>query len=215
MSYIKKIEKLTLSYKRKLKDKFGNEYKLLGLFNDKAIDIIHTSCGHQFSRNPNYFLYYGECPECRKKKNKDKRIKKRIKKANEFKALVKELEGDNYTVLGEIFNPETRTILARHNKCGYEWGMNEWAFKKGRRCPRCARTSFKEPALYKKEFEKVSMGKFELITPYKKSTEKVWIRHLEGCKETFSAMPGYFVKDPRCPVCQKQSKDINSLIDHN
>lgn len=56
----------------------------------------------------------------------------------EFVAQVKELTGDDYTVLGEYSRSATK-LLMRHNKedCLHEWDIRPADFLRGTRCPIC------------------------------------------------------------------------------
>ena len=93
----------------------------------------------------------------------------------------------------------------KHNSCGYEYEIKPKAFLDGRRCPMCTKTKFKTPEEYQQDFNKVSNGEFELLTPYERATKKVKVKHI-NCKEKdniFEISPSYFLRDNRCPNCQK------------
>lgn len=59
------------------------------------------------------------------------------KKTNkEFKEEVKNLVGNEYTVLGEYINNKTK-IKIKHNICGHEYMVRPNDFQQGYRCPEC------------------------------------------------------------------------------
>mgnify|MGYP001575981123 CR=1 FL=1 len=197
------IQELTLRYKNKLK-KRKPDYELVGEYNDKVVDIKHVHCGHTFSLNPKYFLYHGECRFCNKEARDKKKKLKENKKIERFKEDVKLLGNGEYIVIGTSIDVRTRKITIKHN-CGYEYGIRMCMFRKGRRCPICTKTKFKTPEMYRNEFDAVSNGRFKIITPYEKSTKKIKVYH-NKCNQAFDIIPGQFLKDPRCSVCEKTKK---------
>ena len=197
------IDELTLRYKEKIKRR-KPDYELVGEYNDKVVDIKHKKCGNIFSLNPKYFLYYGECRYCNEDARNEKKEIKEKKKIEDFKEEVKILGNGEYVVTGTNIDKKTRKIKIKH-KCGFEYSIRMCMFRKGRRCPVCTKTKFKTPQEYNSEFISVANGKFKLITPYEKSTKKVKIYHNE-CGESFEIIPGQFLKDPRCSICEKNKK---------
>lgn len=194
------IDILTLRYKKRL-EKNKPDYELIGEYNDKVVDVRHKKCGKIFSISPNYILYYGDCPICNKP-NIEKRLALNEKnKIKEFKKYVESTTNKEYIVTGDTIDKKTRKIKIKHN-CGFEYGVRMCMFKKGRRCPLCTKTKPKSPDAYKKEFIMVANDNFELLTEYVSSTEKIEIFH-KRCKNTFKILPGHFIKDPRCCICEK------------
>ena len=196
------INVLTLRYKKRL-EKNKPDYELIGEYNDKVVDIKHKKCGETFSVSPNYILYYGSCPACNKPNVEKKLLLNEQVKIKEFKDYVETLTNKEYIVIGSSIDKNTRKIKIKHN-CGFEYGVRMCMFKKGRRCPLCTKTKSKSPSIYKSEFEKVASENFKLLTEYKSSTEKVSIFHIK-CKGVFEVLPGHFLKDPRCSICEKKN----------
>lgn len=61
-----------------------------------------------------------------------------VKTIEEFKKEVYELEGNNYTVLSNLYTEtHASNILIKHNECGHEYLVSRSNFRKGRRCPNC------------------------------------------------------------------------------
>lgn len=198
------IKELTERYNKRL-SKRKPDYELVSDYNDKVVDIKHKVCGNTFSISPNYILYYGSCPACSKEDKLKKISSKEDIKIKEFKKYVKDITNDEYVVTGDKIDKKTRKINIKHI-CGYEYGIRICMFKKGRRCPICTKTKYKPPEKYKEEFYSVSRNEFELISQYKSSTEKIRVFH-KICGEEFSVLPGYFLKDSRCPICQKMNNN--------
>ena len=98
--------------------------------------IRHNRCGHEWIVIPNALLRGEGCPVC----GKERRIQKQTKTHEEFVKEVKEKYGDEYEVLGEYINSQTK-ILVKHNckKCNYhEYMVIANGFLRGNRCPVCA-----------------------------------------------------------------------------
>lgn len=197
------IKILTDRYKARLK-KRKPDYELVSEYNDKVVDIKHKKCNNVFPVSPNYILYYGSCPKCNKEEKQYKISKKEIEKINKFKEYVEDVTNGDYIVTGNTIDKKTRKINIKHS-CGHEYGIRMCMFKKGRRCPICTKTKYKTHEQYKKEFEDASNGDFILLTKYEASTKKIKILH-KGCNNHFDILPGNFIKDPRCSICEKRTK---------
>lgn len=195
------ISVLTERYKKRL-EKNKPDYELIGEYNDKVVDIKHKKCGKIFSISPNYILYYSSCPICNKSNREKRLILNEEIKIREFKKYIETIVNNEYIVVGDKIDKKTRKINIKHN-CGYEYGVRICMFKKGRRCPLCTKTKVKSPDVYKSEFEKVANKNFELLTEYKSSTEKIKIFH-KKCNNEFEILPGHFIRDPRCSICEKK-----------
>ncbi|OJE17835.1 hypothetical protein A9490_13680 [Bacillus thuringiensis] len=108
----------------------GEEYTVLGEYTNSQspITMKHDVCGYVYNVIPNNFINHGH--RCRKCAGL---IPKTIE---DFKKEVFELEKDNYTVLGNYVNTDTK-IEIKHNKCGNIYAVTRWHFLEGKRCPRC------------------------------------------------------------------------------
>ena len=132
-----KRRKTTEEFQNELDSKKYGEYTLLGEYIDYYTKIlVRHNCdkcnNYEWEVSPNSLLKNMGCPKCAGT----------IKKTTEdFKNEVKELVGDEYTVLGEYKNGKTK-ILIRHNceECNnYEYYVTPLHFLNNRRCPRCKR----------------------------------------------------------------------------
>lgn len=95
-------------YKKEIRDLFKDEYSILGdtyINNRSGILTRHNICGHEWSPRPdNLKAGYG-CPKCKGGSTFTQEM---------FEEKVKEIYGDEYTVLGDYINNKT-DILIRHN----------------------------------------------------------------------------------------------------
>ena len=118
------------SFKEKVFNLVGDEYEVLGNYIDSKtpIKIRHNKCGYIFYKKPVNFLMEQGCLKCSGLLKKD---------TEQFKKEVKELVGDEYSVLGEYINNKTK-ILIRHNTCGNEYYVKPNNFlNNNNRCKKC------------------------------------------------------------------------------
>ena len=124
-------QKTNKEFIEEVKNIVGNEYLFLDEYvnNKYKLKVIHNECGNTYTVSPNDFLRGKRCPYCAGN----------IKRTTEsFKEKVKELVGNEYTVIGKYTNTNTK-ILMKHNKCGNEYMINPNKFIKGDRCPKCSK----------------------------------------------------------------------------
>lgn len=140
-----------------------------------------------------------------------------MKKSNkeEFVKKVKELVGDEYTVLGDYVNTNTK-ILMRHNKCGNKYLVTPNKFKQGRRCPACM--VCKKPFTNEQFLERVSKlvgDEYTFLEEYKGNDTKIKVRH-NKCGYEYLVTPTKFFQGRRCPSCagtlKKTTKDFKKDV---
>jgi len=156
-------KKTTEEFKKEVFQKTNGQYEVLGEYITARIHILikHLKCGNILSITPDSFLRTFKMEYCKyclpskiiitkpKSKVKKPRIYRfnetsslknkenwRLKYAPLFEKRVKELTGDEYTILGEYINANT-PILMRHEKCGTEYPVTPNKFTHNRRCPKC------------------------------------------------------------------------------
>lgn len=190
--------KLTNIYKELIPSITNDKFKLIGEFNEEYITIKCNDCEtvskvktEDFLKNPKCTYY-----NCSHRQSLVEQIN--------------EIAGDEYTVLKNFYtldrnSKDFKKILIRHNKCGNVYSIIPRNFIKGRRCPECTKTQFKSHDDYVEDVKRVGEGKFSVLSPYTRASKKIWIEHSGGCKEKFEVNAGYFLRDPRCPLCEKQS----------
>ena len=121
-------------FKAEVRNLVGNEYAVEGTYqnNKTKIQLRHNSCGNTFLMKPNDFLYGRRCPEC---------FGTPQKTTEQFKKEVLDLVGNEYSVIEPYENAHTK-IQFRHNTCGNIFLMKSNDFLRGRRCPKCAKTTY-------------------------------------------------------------------------
>ena len=101
-------------YKKEV-DELGNgEYEVLSneYFGNKVkLPMLHKICGFKYEVKPNVFLSGSRCPYCAGKVRKNTEY---------FKNEVKDLVGNEYSIVGEYIGTH-RKIKFLHNKCGNEF----------------------------------------------------------------------------------------------
>ncbi|MED4225619.1 hypothetical protein [Neobacillus cucumis] len=106
-----------------------DEYCILGEYKgyDQKILLKHNTCGHQWDKRISDLIRGQRCPKCYGN----------IRKTTEsFKQEVFEKVGNEYIVLGEYVNTNTK-IKMQHNTCGYKYPVTPDSFLHGTRCPKC------------------------------------------------------------------------------
>lgn len=129
-----KMRKTDDRFKAEVRNLVGNEYAVEGTYqnNKTKIQLRHNSCGNTFLMKPNDFLYGRRCPEC---------FGTPQKTTEQFKKEVLDLVGNEYSVIEPYENAHTK-IQFRHNTCGNIFLMKSNDFLRGRRCPKCAKTTY-------------------------------------------------------------------------
>lgn len=136
---------------------------------------------------------------------------------DEYIQRVKDVWGDEYTVLGEFVNSKA-TMQFRHNKCGWIIDSYPHAFLvKNAKCPICYENSkhMTTESLKRKILEK-SGDDYELLSDYHSMTKHVLIKHNNCCcKEgfhIFSTTPKNFLD--HTGICPKERhKGVKLTID--
>ena len=106
----KATKKTTAEFKAEVKEKFGDEYTVLGEYTGykNKILIRHNKCGREFEAEPNRFLNCGRtCKMCSYAEGRKKN----------FINTLKELYDDKYELVGE-FTKTNENITLRCKKCG-------------------------------------------------------------------------------------------------
>ena len=135
----------------------------------------------------------------------------RRKTHEEFVQEVNQLEGKNYTVLGEYVNSGTK-ILIRHNECGKEYLVAPNHFVQGKRCPSCSKINSGVKRKTHEEFVQEVFDlvgdEFTVLGKYKNGKTKIKIRHnSDKCSSNvLNITPTEFLRGNRCPVCSGKAK---------
>jgi len=198
-------KKSNKEFTKEVYDLVGDEYTFLEKYinSNTKLKVIHNKCGYEYEVTPNHFLQRKRCPNCFSAKRQSNK---------EFLKEVYDLVGDEYTFLEKYVNTNTRLKII-HNKCGNEYEVEPRNFKKGNRCPFCNNLQKKKShSEYEKEFNKISDGKYKLLSKYESVRLPVIVKHLE-CGYEYSVNAGRFIRGDKCPQCSfsKKRKTTNSF----
>ena len=107
----------------------NGEYEVIGKYETarKKILVRHANCGYEYKVLPYAILRGDGCPKC-------SGVMRRT--TAEFKQLVFELAGEEYSVCGEYVRKDYK-IRMIHNGCGHEYMVTPHNFINGKRCPKC------------------------------------------------------------------------------
>ena len=98
---------------------------------DKEAAFLHNECGKPFTHVFRTFLDHPNCPYCT--------IRYMHKDEDMFKRQIKDLTGDEYSLVSAYVDKDTR-VKIRHNKCGKVFECLPRHFTDdGQRCPDCTR----------------------------------------------------------------------------
>ena len=124
---------------------------------------------------------------------------KRKKTTEEFKQEVYDLLGNEYTVLDEYINSNTK-INMKHNKCGHEYKVIPYAFLKGNRCPKCYGSYKKTTEQFKQEVYELVESNYTVLGQYVNNSTKIKMKH-NKCGYEYMVEPRSFLRGSRCPKC--------------
>jgi Zn ribbon nucleic-acid-binding protein/uncharacterized protein with PIN domain len=191
-----KLKKTTESFKEEVKALVGDDYIVLGEYVNNKTKILmkHNTCGHEYEVRPDSFTSDGRrCPICSLNR----------KPHEKFVKEVKELVGDEYTVLGKYVRNSTK-ILIRHNDCDYEWEVSPTHFLAGSRCPYCAnRKTIDE---FKNEVYSLVGDEYTVLGEYINNKTHIKMKH-NVCGLEWDTLPTNFIsRDARCPKCAGKLK---------
>lgn len=177
----------------------NGEYTVLGNYvnNQTKIKIRHDICGHEYEVVPANFIKGRRCPKC---------FGNNKMTIDEYKQKIKEIYGDEYTVLGEEYINNRTGIEVRHNceKCNnYVWKPNPYHFLRGTKCPRCNGGHYEKTIKEFKEDVYNQVGEeYSVIGEYTSNCEKIEMKH-NKCGNIYSVSPSNFLQGYRCPKCSR------------
>ncbi|MFJ8243698.1 hypothetical protein [Peribacillus asahii] len=183
-------------------EEVGNEYtviKLLRKNRKQYINIKHNSCGKEYDVRYDAFVGKGDRCKCQMRKTHE-----------EYLQQVKEVVGDEYTILGKYIESKS-TVLTRHNTCGYEWNAQPSHLLTGKQCPRCQNCERKTTERFKEQvFERVG-DEYSVLGEYEGARKNILMFHHE-CENEYYVTPDNFLsKHQKCPRCQ-DSKGVQEIV---
>lgn len=135
----------------------------------------------------------------------------RRKTTDDFKKEVKNLVGDEYTVLGEYKTNKDKIDLL-HKKCSQIYSVTPNHFlNRGHRCSNCSTLKKKTTEDFRKEVEELGNNDYILIGEYKNNLTKVKILHI-NCNHTYEVTPANFIQGYRCPKCNKKVRKTTEIF---
>jgi PHP family Zn ribbon phosphoesterase len=184
--------KTTEQFKKEVFDLEGNEYTVLDEYiNGKTkIRMLHGKCGFEYKVTPFNFISGKRCPKCGGTMPKN---------TEQFKKEVTDLVGNEYEVLGEYTNTNTK-IKILHSKCGHEYKVKPSDFLRGIRCPKCFGTPLKTTEQFKKEVFGLVGNEYEVLGDYIRGKIKIGMLHSK-CGYEYAVTPFSFISGVRCPKC--------------
>ena len=157
----------TKIFMKKLEKARPGEFTVVGKYagQNELLDIKCNKCSGIFQASPRKLLFsHKKCPHCSVK------IPERLNQES-FVNKIKELTGEEYSVLGTYKNEKT-PILIKHNTCGCEFNMRPEDFLHGQRCPECAKKRRSEAKLaystetFKEKVNELVGSEYSVISSY-------------------------------------------------
>ncbi|MEM4994988.1 zinc-ribbon domain-containing protein [Priestia sp. SB1] len=175
----------------------GDQYIVLSKYKNSGskVKIRHAECTYEYEVRPYTFIRGARCPMCYGN----------VKKTTEqFKSEVFDLVEDEYQVLGDYINSDTK-IKMIHNICGNEYYVKPEKFVNvGRRCPECYGTKKKTTEQFKTEMFNLVKGEYSVLEEYNGADSKIKIRH-NKCLHEYGVTPHKFLIGRRCPMCSDRN----------
>lgn len=180
---------------------FLDDYEIGEYVPKKKVHIKCKKCGYEFESSKANIQRNGiKCPIC---------YGYTTQTTDTFKARVKNLVGDEYSVLGE-YTKAINKIKIKHNKCGYEYDVTPHDFLSGRRCPYCSH----EIPLNNQTIDErlIKKGnKFKRVSDFIHITKPISLQ-CKTCNKIIEKIPNEFLYKDKllCPYCD--SKESTKII---
>jgi len=181
----------------------GHEYEFSGEYfgNKIKLDVKHI-CGYEYQIRPNNFISGQRCPKCAGLLKKD---------TEQFKKEVSDVYGNEYEVLGEYINSDTK-ILMKHS-CGNTYEVLPHRFLAGDKCLDCYGNKKYTIDSFKEKVKKMHGNNFKVLGIYVNNKTPIELQH--SCGYTYSTRPDNFLKGHGCPKCNKSSSKGEISIEAN
>lgn len=160
--------------------------------NSKKVILFHKKCHREFEIYVNNFKRRGRCPLCY---GKFKRT------TQEFKELVFELVGDEYSVVSEYETCKKKVVFL-HHVCGAKFKATPDDFTNGgTRCPECFGNKRKTTEQFCEEVKMLFGDKYSVLGDYINNKTPLLMRHNESCNHEFMVSPDAFLRGSHCNKC--------------
>lgn len=117
--------------------------------------------------------------------------------------LIKKLNENNVSIIGDIFIKNRHKIIKLKCKCGeiFEVRFNRVLKENRMFCRKCISDKrLKTDDLFLSQVKEVSGDEYTFLESYKKAKEKIKVRH-NICGHEYYVTPDKFLKGNRCPKC--------------
>lgn len=121
--------KTTEEFKDELKEKYQEEYEVIGEYKSsrKLIEVRHKICGNSYFVTPDNVLRGKKCPYCSKHTPFND---------STFKKYINTLYPEEYTIISSYTGMHNK-IEVKHNKCGFTWYVEPNSLMRESGCPHC------------------------------------------------------------------------------
>jgi len=184
-------------YMYQLEKKYPGEYTLLDEYKgaNKEITLRHNICGepHTYEKATNVLRGISHCPFCHPGSNQN---------IESFTRRVKELYGDEYTVVGKYINSRTK-IKMKHNICSHKFKANPNEFLQGNeKCNVCTpNNKHTDTVAFIKKMKMRYGDKFTLLEAFRNVNEE-HIFLCNNCSKDFPMEPSRIISNiAKCPYC--------------
>lgn len=196
---------------KRVKSLVGDEYTFLEPYqtSQKPILVRHNKCGHTMKMRPNNFLNGARCKFCAHNVKLT---------TDEVKKRMKELHGDEYTLLSD-YKGLSKRIKVRHNKCGYEYTVfaNNFLFQE-QQCPKCYRTPKKTKKQFQSDLDSMyGKGTYTIVGNYNGAKKKLELK-CSTCGNTWWTKPNWMLTGKSgCPFCNQSMGErlISAILKEN
>lgn len=202
-----------------IKEKIENDgkYKLISkeYINCKTkMTIKHLECNKEFEMDYNHFRRGQRCSHCCPTKRLNTTI---------FRERIKEIYGEEFTILGEYKNNKTK-ISTRHNNCGYIWDAIPYNLLENYGCPKCGGSNPLNTKIFKERVKEIHGNEYTVLGEYVNKQSTIRVRHNnELCNNyEWDVIAGNFIYNrTECPICSinkrisKGEKRIKKWLEDN
>lgn len=185
---------------------FGKDtYEFLGSFKNikSPITTKHLKCGYTWNPIASILIDKKKskppCPYCN--------WGSKILNTDSFKDLIFNIVKNEYEVLGEYINSDTK-VKMRHVTCGHIYDVSPYCFiHMNNRCPNCFGGVRKTQNEFEEKIYEIVGDEYIVLGNYINYHTKILMKHnIDGCNRIFEVSPSSFIRgNTRCS-CGKFSK---------
>ena len=197
------LEKRKKTFLKKLEDKFGNSYKLVGKYITEETPTLfeHVSCKEKFLIKPAQLLkqVLEYCPHCKDEVH-------RLNNAKKFKNKLMNKYGKDYIMITEYASYDEK-VLFKHNKCGtLFWETPFNMLKKDTPCKKCHKEDMLIPLEeVNKRIRDANGDRFRIVGIYR-GTENSTIISCNVCGHEMDLAPAKLFRVRKCPKCDMEKR---------